>query len=211
MINDKRVKKKKTESRKTTVNPVWNQALTFTVPSPKLHSCTLEVSATYIIIWLYCMLLFLSTYIYWTWWMLYKTVLHTEADVRGVEPALLVVTISLTSNIIDCIIERNWYCLRIDGVILSNYVTAETTPSSLMPIMKEFNNFPPSTLLITYTQGSLNFCVNFHGQWIGVFGFKPWPFPNASCDQHWPKKSPKWITDQEISKKKKVDCQLIKV
>lgn len=44
MVNDKRVKKKKTESRKATVNPVWNQALTFTVPSPKLHSCTLEIS-----------------------------------------------------------------------------------------------------------------------------------------------------------------------
>ena len=45
MVNGKRVKKKKTESRKATTNPVWNQALTFTVPSPKLHSCTLEVSS----------------------------------------------------------------------------------------------------------------------------------------------------------------------
>jgi len=43
MVNGKRVKKKKTESRKATTNPVWNQALTFTVPSPKLHSCTLEI------------------------------------------------------------------------------------------------------------------------------------------------------------------------
>jgi C2 domain len=44
MINGKRIKKKKTEVRKGTGNPIWNQALTFTVPSPKLHSCTLEAS-----------------------------------------------------------------------------------------------------------------------------------------------------------------------
>lgn len=44
MVNGKRLKKKKTECRKGTCNPVWNQALTFTVPSPKLLSCTLEVN-----------------------------------------------------------------------------------------------------------------------------------------------------------------------
>ncbi|XP_045031043.1 synaptotagmin-3 isoform X2 [Daphnia magna] len=44
MVNGKRLKKKKTECRKGTCHPVWNQALTFTLPSTKLHSCTLEIS-----------------------------------------------------------------------------------------------------------------------------------------------------------------------
>jgi hypothetical protein len=44
MVNGKRLKKKKTECRKGTCHPVWNQALTFTLPSTKLHSCTLEVN-----------------------------------------------------------------------------------------------------------------------------------------------------------------------
>jgi synaptotagmin-1 len=44
MVNGKRLKKKKTECRKGSCHPVWNQALTFTLPSTKLHSCTLEVN-----------------------------------------------------------------------------------------------------------------------------------------------------------------------
>nr|CAH0111553.1 unnamed protein product [Daphnia galeata] len=44
MVNGKRLKKKKTECRKGSCHPVWNQALTFTLPSTKLHSCTLEIS-----------------------------------------------------------------------------------------------------------------------------------------------------------------------
>lgn len=43
MINGKRIKKKKTEVRKGTENPVWNQAVAFTVPASKLHGCSLEI------------------------------------------------------------------------------------------------------------------------------------------------------------------------
>ncbi|MDR1398661.1 MAG: hypothetical protein LBJ41_01885 [Treponema sp.] len=39
----KRVKKKKTAARKSTCNPVWNEALTFNVASSNLSNAAVEV------------------------------------------------------------------------------------------------------------------------------------------------------------------------
>jgi Ca2+-dependent lipid-binding protein len=39
----KRVKKKKTAARKSTCNPVWNEALTFNVASSNLSNASVEV------------------------------------------------------------------------------------------------------------------------------------------------------------------------
>ena len=47
IIDDKKVKKKKTEVRKNTVNPVWNEALVFNVPAeilPKVNTALLRGS-----------------------------------------------------------------------------------------------------------------------------------------------------------------------
>ncbi|XP_034825449.1 synaptotagmin-5-like isoform X1 [Maniola hyperantus] len=42
LVNGKRVKKKKT-NRKEINNPVWNEALSFSLPSPNLHEASIEV------------------------------------------------------------------------------------------------------------------------------------------------------------------------
>ena len=44
LIGGKRVKKKKTATRKGTCNPVWNEALTFNVASSNLSHTVVEVS-----------------------------------------------------------------------------------------------------------------------------------------------------------------------
>lgn len=55
MVNGKRMKKKKTDCRRGTSQPVWNQALTFTIPSAKLHSCTLEAMTKFDSFALHCL------------------------------------------------------------------------------------------------------------------------------------------------------------
>lgn len=43
LVKDKRVKKKKTAVRKSTCNPVWNEALTFSLSSSNLSNAAVEV------------------------------------------------------------------------------------------------------------------------------------------------------------------------
>lgn len=43
LVKDKRVKKKKTAVRKGTCNPVWNEALTFSLSSSNLSNAAVEV------------------------------------------------------------------------------------------------------------------------------------------------------------------------
>lgn len=43
LVSGKRVKKKKTAARKNTRNPVWNEALSFSLSSSNLSSAAIEV------------------------------------------------------------------------------------------------------------------------------------------------------------------------
>lgn len=43
LVNGKRVKKKKTASRKGSCNPVWNEALTFSLSASNLPNAAIEV------------------------------------------------------------------------------------------------------------------------------------------------------------------------
>lgn len=43
VVNGKRVKKKKSATRKGTTNPVWNEALTFSLSSSNLNNAAIEV------------------------------------------------------------------------------------------------------------------------------------------------------------------------
>jgi Ca2+-dependent lipid-binding protein len=43
IANGKRIKKKKTSARKNTNNPVWNEAVSFSVPATALATSAIEV------------------------------------------------------------------------------------------------------------------------------------------------------------------------
>lgn len=47
IVNGKRAKKKKTAARKGSCNPVWNEALTFSLSASNLSNAAIEVNSDY--------------------------------------------------------------------------------------------------------------------------------------------------------------------